>query len=327
MRMAGNTLYVGGEFGNIGGAARNRLAAIDLISKTPTAWDPDVDASVMDILPAGNTIYASGAFTTVGIDARKHVAAIDATTGVALPFIADANDYVTCMALDGSVLFCGGNFTTAFTLPRNRAAAFHATTGSLLLWQPAMTAASVETIQLVSGHIYLGGYFSGINNAQGAAYLGAVDGTDASVPSFDPRAGGAVRTMINIGASLYIGGAFGHVTNEPFSNLAAVASAPLTGVGDGPSVRGLEITSYPNPFNPSTTIGYTAPSPGEVKVRIYDARGALVKTLFDGYRAAGVYTVTWDGRTDGAAVAASGVYFARIEHASGTRSRKMVLLK
>ena len=75
----------------------------------------------------------------------------------------------------------------------------------------------------------------------------------------------------------------------------------------------LSVSNYPNPFNPRTTVKYTAPSPGEVKVRIYDARGA--------------YTVTWDGRTEGAAVAASGVYFARIEHASGTRSKKMVLLK
>ena len=58
-----------------------------------------------------------------------------------------------------------------------------------------------------------------------------------------------------------------------------------------------------------------------------DTRGALVATLFDGERAAGAYSVDWDGRTDAAAGAASGVYFARIEHASGTRSKKMVILK
>ena len=60
---------------------------------------------------------------------------------------------------------------------------------------------------------------------------------------------------------------------------------------------------------------------------VYDARGARVATLFDGERNAGAYTVDWSGRADNGDAVASGLYFARIEHASGTRSKKMVLLK
>jgi FlgD Ig-like domain len=101
----------------------------------------------------------------------------------------------------------------------------------------------------------------------------------------------------------------------------------LSDVGGTPKSYVLSISNYPNPFNPRTTVSYTVPSRGRVTVSIYDTRGALVVTLFDGERAAGAYSVDWDGRTDDAAGAASGIYFARIEHNGAVRSKKMVLLK
>ena len=85
--------------------------------------------------------------------------------------------------------------------------------------------------------------------------------------------------------------------------------------------------SVPESFNPETTIRYTVPSRGAVTVAIYDARGARVATLFNGDRAAGAYSVDWDGRTNYAAVAASGVCFARVTSPAGERSYKMTLLK
>jgi flagellar hook assembly protein FlgD len=74
-------------------------------------------------------------------------------------------------------------------------------------------------------------------------------------------------------------------------------------------------------------VSYTVPGRGHVTVRVFDANGAHVATLFDGERDAGAYSVAWDGRTDAAAVAASGVYFARIEQNGAMRTKKMVLLK
>jgi FlgD Ig-like domain/Beta-propeller repeat len=102
----------------------------------------------------------------------------------------------------------------------------------------------------------------------------------------------------------------------------------LTGVGGTPNNYVLSVGNYPNPFNPRTTVSYTVPSRGRVTVSVYDARGSRVATLIDNEeRAAGAYRADWDGRDDRGVVAASGVYFAHIEHVSGTRSKKMVLLK
>jgi flagellar hook assembly protein FlgD len=101
----------------------------------------------------------------------------------------------------------------------------------------------------------------------------------------------------------------------------------LSGVGGSPESYVLSVSNYPNPFNPRTTVSYTVPARGHVTVAIYDARGARVATLVNEDRDAGAYRVDWDGRADNGATVSSGVYFARIEQAGATRSKKMVLLK
>ncbi len=100
-----------------------------------------------------------------------------------------------------------------------------------------------------------------------------------------------------------------------------------TGTGGNPERYILSISSYPNPFNPTTTVRYTVPSRGHVIVNVFDTRGARVATLVDETRNAGAYTATWNGRDAAGRPASSGIYFARVSHASGTRSYKMVLLK
>ena len=84
----------------------------------------------------------------------------------------------------------------------------------------------------------------------------------------------------------------------------------------------------PNPFNPSTSIKYSVAQFGPVKLRIYNAGGALIRTLVDAPHAVGTYTARWDGTDDGGRRVGSGVYFYRIESANGFRdSKKLVLLK
>jgi hypothetical protein len=136
----------------------------------------------------------------------------------------------------------------------------------------------------------------------------------------------SVAPALNVSASPYV---YYFVTATDFSgNEGKPAKVnTLSAVGGTPRAYVLSISNYPNPFNPRTTVRYTAPSSGEVKVQIYDARGAIVKTLFQGHRVAGAYSTDWDGRADNGDAVASGLYFARIEHSSGTRTKKMVLLK
>jgi hypothetical protein len=89
----------------------------------------------------------------------------------------------------------------------------------------------------------------------------------------------------------------------------------------------LDLRSYPNPFNPGTTISYELPKAGSVTVAIFDVRGALVRTLVRGTRTAGTHDTRWDGRNEKGEPAPTGVYFARLSFGGSLASHKLVLLK
>jgi hypothetical protein len=85
--------------------------------------------------------------------------------------------------------------------------------------------------------------------------------------------------------------------------------------------------NYPNPFNPSTTIRYTIPSAGEVKIFIYNIIGKRVKTLFEGYQNSGTNSVNWNGRNDFNAAVGAGIYFYTVKTSTGSLTGKMILMK
>jgi hypothetical protein len=107
-------------------------------------------------------------------------------------------------------------------------------------------------------------------------------------------------------------------------NEGEAAGAP---VGAPNPLSVLSISSYPNPFNPSTTIRCVLPHRGHVSLAIYDAGGALVTVLVDEDRDAGVKSVPWNGRDAAGSAVSSGVYFAQLRHDGETRSHKLLLLK
>ena len=83
----------------------------------------------------------------------------------------------------------------------------------------------------------------------------------------------------------------------------------------------------PNPFNAQTTIRYDLPETGEVRLCLYNLCGQLIRTLVDGHRPAGSYSVAWDGKDDTGRDVASGVYLYRIQTDAGTITRKMMMLR
>ncbi|MCF7802945.1 MAG: T9SS type A sorting domain-containing protein [Candidatus Marinimicrobia bacterium] len=80
--------------------------------------------------------------------------------------------------------------------------------------------------------------------------------------------------------------------------------------------------NYPNPFNPTTSIKYSVPKTDHVVLAVYNSLGQEVVTLYEGRKAAGTYTATFDG-TD----LPSGVYFYRLQSDDVSFTKKLVLLK
>jgi hypothetical protein len=82
------------------------------------------------------------------------------------------------------------------------------------------------------------------------------------------------------------------------------------------------LSAYPNPFNPQTTLSFTLPQQGNVKLDIFDVNGRKVKELTDEVLSAGEHHVTFDGSS-----LPSGIYFARMNFAGTTQTQKLLLLK
>jgi hypothetical protein len=84
------------------------------------------------------------------------------------------------------------------------------------------------------------------------------------------------------------------------------------------------LRNYPNPFNPSTTIGFTLDVSGETTLKVFDALGREVAVLADGYLEAGVY----HQRTFHAiALVQRNVCRSTDERTKRTQFRKMLLMK
>jgi hypothetical protein len=89
----------------------------------------------------------------------------------------------------------------------------------------------------------------------------------------------------------------------------------------------LSARAYPNPFNPATTIALTIPRAGEVSLKVYDLRGALVRTLVAGEMPAGTHQVVWDGTSDAGRAVASGIYFYETRARDAVSLGKLTLVK
>lgn len=90
------------------------------------------------------------------------------------------------------------------------------------------------------------------------------------------------------------------------------------------------VQNFPNPFNPSTTIGYEIPNIDgslPVNLSVYDLRGRLVIKLVDEEKTAGRYQVHWDGKNKQGQKVASGVYIYRIVVGDFVSTRKMILVR
>ena len=81
--------------------------------------------------------------------------------------------------------------------------------------------------------------------------------------------------------------------------------------------------AYPNPFNPTTTIGFSIPRSDFVKVRIYDVAGRKLATVVNGNMKSGQHSVKWNGKNQ-----ASGIYFIQMVCSSFSKfeETKSVLL-
>jgi len=85
----------------------------------------------------------------------------------------------------------------------------------------------------------------------------------------------------------------------------------------------LILSIFPNPFNSSTTINYSLPSPGRYAIDVIDIQGRLVTRLSDGWKEAGSYREVWSNPFG----QASGNYFVRLQGDQSVQLRQIEFVK
>jgi endonuclease/exonuclease/phosphatase family metal-dependent hydrolase len=85
--------------------------------------------------------------------------------------------------------------------------------------------------------------------------------------------------------------------------------------------------NYPNPFNPSTKIGWHSTLGSHQSIRIYDILGNEQAILFEGYVPAGSYEIEFSTGHESIPLLQSGVYFYKLTSGNYTETKKMLFLK
>ena len=80
--------------------------------------------------------------------------------------------------------------------------------------------------------------------------------------------------------------------------------------------------NYPNPFNPTTTITYSVPQSGKVKLAVYNLIGQEVAVLVNGAVSEGSHQVEFNAKS-----LPSGAYFYKLQGENSVSVKKMLLLK
>jgi len=238
LSLTGSNIFAGGNFNSVNGVTRNSLAAVDLLTKEVTSWDPNVTytgaaAFMSEMVQYGSNLYISGTFDAVGGTARNRFAAISKTTGLPIEFLPTTTftNAPFTLAVDNSKLYISGTFTTIGDSARNNVAAVDLTTGNITAWNPDIDSGStyyVNAFGFSGSTVYMSGVFENVGSSPRKG-LAAVDDSLGSALVWNPNLGnssastgfrGYAMTVYN--SIVYVGGNFDTVGTTGRRGLAAI---------------------------------------------------------------------------------------------------------
>jgi hypothetical protein len=210
LALSGSTIYAGGHFDEIGGEARQNIAALDATTGLATAWNPNASGMVRALAVDGGTVYAGGSFGSIG-GAGPFLAALDATTGLATSWNPDVYADIYTLAIGYGVLYAGGELGVVGNLPRQGVAEIDLVTGLATAWDPNPSVGNgyIQALAVVGSSVHVGGHFHDIAGEprSGIACLSpadvsAVSGEEAATPEFGLSLAGGAASSVRIRYSL-----------------------------------------------------------------------------------------------------------------------------
>ena len=116
---------------------------------------------------------------------------------------------------------------------------------------------------------------------------------------------------------------FRPVSSEPWPTL----SDHVVSVLQSSQPSQINISAYPNPFNPLTTITYSLPEAAYVRLNVMNVNGQPVRTLVNTSRETGNHQIIWDGADNNGQPVTSGVYLCRLITGEMSRTLRILLVR
>jgi hypothetical protein len=89
----------------------------------------------------------------------------------------------------------------------------------------------------------------------------------------------------------------------------------------------LDVSASPNPFSKTTSIRLASPTPGAVRVGIFDMAGREVRSFVVDGTDRGSASLTWDGRDHAGMLVSAGVYWVRASQGDRKAAARVLVLR
>ncbi|MGB9697632.1 MAG: T9SS type A sorting domain-containing protein [Ignavibacteria bacterium] len=253
-------------------------------------WSPIPISGVRSFATTGSVLFAGG-------------------TGGTYRSTNNGNNWITVMGIQS--LAVGGNSSYVFTAINTPA--LYRSSNNGITWFPTGFYIPISEIYVDNSNVVVGSATPGIgiyfSSDNGVNWFDRNDG-------FPPTYPGIYRILVS-GTYMYAVTDNG-IWKRPYSEIISGAKSISNVV---PKEYQL-YQNYPNPFNPKTKIKFDIVKTGNVKLEVYDIRGALVKTLINSTLQSGTYETELD-----ATALAGGIYFYRLIANGFEKTNKMMLIK
>jgi hypothetical protein len=315
LALDGNTLYLGGQFSQVGTEMRNKLAALDANTGALRTWNPGAGGVVTCLAAANGVVYAAGGFTAVDGANRNYLAAINGSDGIATSWNPNPGSLVYSVALDGSTVYVGGNFrgvcgqeiSFLARMPDSPSPtlltyfdAEPAAEGVRLRWD---FSAAVEALAVERRDLGAGAW-----EAVPVEIVADAEGSEALDRTAEPGHDYEYRLVATLG-----GGAEATFGPVAVSVPAAIATSGLVRVA-------------PNPVERAARVVFESARAEPVRLDVLDPAGRTVAVLFEGTAAPGRHEATWDVWGAGRGLV-PGVYVVRLRTPGGTTWRRVAFVR
>jgi hypothetical protein len=262
--IAGNVIYVGGDFDKIGSIRANHIAKLDPSGVVDPVFNPPcgpngTDRSVYALVATSSGVYAGGEFSTYRGDHSRKLVKIDVNGNQDPDFQSSCNENngaVHALALNSSAnaLYVGGDFSKFGNAKISSLVQVNALTGALnSQFKPNGIARDVLALAVdPSGRIYVGGSGPQCQQQRQNALV-RILASGASDSDFKALVDGDIHAIAvdGSGSKVYAGGTFRIVNGknvygiallDPSGNVSTVFSPQSGAVGVG---EGLGYRSHP----------------------------------------------------------------------------------